>query len=122
MQGDIVVVDDDDGARRAFERVLNAAGFRTLAFPSAETLLQSDAAAGAACLVFDVHLPGLSGFELRRELARRGAGHPPVIFVTGHDDPGARDQAEALGATAYLPKPFAGRALVAAVTLAVGTP
>ena len=121
MQGDIVVVDDDDGARQAFERVLNAAGFRTLAFPSAETLLQSNAAAGAACLVFDIHLPGLSGFELRRELARRGA-QPPVIFVTGHDEPAARDQAEALGASAYLPKPFAGRALVAAVTLAVGVP
>jgi FixJ family two-component response regulator len=120
MQGDIVVVDDDDGARRAFERVLNAAGFRTLAFPSAETLLQSDGAAGAACLVLDVHLPGLSGFELRRELARSGARQPPVIFVTGHDEPAARDQAEALGAAAYLPKPFAGRALVAAVALAVG--
>jgi FixJ family two-component response regulator len=122
MQGDIVVVDDDDGARRAFERVLNAAGFRTLAFPSAETLLESDAAADAACLVFDIHLPGLSGFELRRELVRSGARQPPVIFVTGHDEPAARDQAEALGAAAYLPKPFAGRVLVAAVTLAVGLP
>jgi DNA-binding response OmpR family regulator len=45
-----------------------------------------------------------------------------VIFVTGHDEPTARDQAEALGAAAYLPKPFAGRVLVAAVTLAVGLP
>jgi len=116
----IVVVDDDDGTRQALERVLNAAGFRAETFPSAETLIQSDAADRAACLVVDVHLPGLSGFELRRELVRTGGSQPPVIFITGHDEPAARAQAEALGAAAYLSKPFAGRALVAAVARAVG--
>ena len=116
----IVVVEDDDGVRRAFERVLNAAGFRAVTFASAETLLQCDAADGAACLVLDVHLPGRSGFELRRELIRTGSGQPPVIFMTGHDDPSAREQAAALGAAAYLPKPFAGRTLVEAIARAVG--
>jgi len=119
-QEPIVVVEDDDGMRRAFERVLNAAGFHALVFASAEALLQSSAADSAACLVLDIHLPGLSGFELRRELARLGAGQPPVIFITGQDEPSARDQAEALRAAAYLPKPFAGRTLVDAVTRAVG--
>lgn len=119
-KGAIVVVDDDDGMRRAAERVLNAAGFRAVTFASAEILLESDAADGAACLVLDIHLPGLSGFELRRELVRTGSTQPPVIFITGHDEPAAREQAEALGAAAYLPKPFAGRALVAAVSRAVG--
>lgn len=118
--GAIVVVEDDDGVRRAFERVLKAAGFRAVTFASAETLLQCDAADRAACLVLDVQLPGLSGFELRRELVRTNCGQPPVIFITGHDDPSAREQAEALGAAAYLPKPFAGHALVAAVARAVG--
>jgi len=117
--GAIVVVDDDDGVRQAFERVLNAAGYQAVTFASAETLLESDAADSAACLVLDVHLPGLSGFELRRELVRIGARQPPVIFITGHDEPAARDQAEALGAAAYLPKPFAGRMLVEAVARAV---
>lgn len=119
-QGTIVVVDDDDGARQAFERVLSAAGFHALAFASAESLLQSSAARSAACLVLDIHLPGLSGFELRRELARSGARQPPVIFITGQDEPAARGEAEALGAFAFLPKPFAGRALVDAVARAVG--
>jgi FixJ family two-component response regulator len=118
--GAIVVVDDDDGLRLAFERVLNAAGFRAQTFASAESLLESDAADWATCLVLDVHLPGLSGFELRRELVRSGSPQPPVIFITGHDEPAAREQAEALGASAYLPKPFAGRALVDAVARAVG--
>jgi FixJ family two-component response regulator len=116
----IVVVDDDDGLRQAFERLLNAAGFQALTFPSAETLLQADAAGSAACLVLDIHLPGLSGFDLRRELVRTAARQPPVIFITGHDEPAARDQAEALGAFAYLPKPFAGRTLVDAVARALG--
>jgi FixJ family two-component response regulator len=120
QEGLIAVVDDDDGIRQAFERVLSAAGFRAVTFPSAERFLDSGTNAGAACLVFDIHLPGLSGFDLRRELARRGGRQPPVIFITGHDDPAARDQAEALGAAAYLPKPFAGRALLAAVARAVG--
>ncbi len=119
-KGAIVVVDDDDGLRQALGRVLDAAGFQAETFASAETLLESDAAARAACLVFDIHLPGLSGFELRRELVRTGAAQPPVIFITGHDEPAAREQAEALGAAAYLPKPFAGRALVDAVARAVG--
>jgi len=119
-QGAIVVVEDDYGSRQAFERMLNAAGFRAETFASAESLLESDAADRATCLVLDIHLPGLSGFELRRELVRAGGTQAPVIFITGHDEPAARAQAEALGAAAYLPKPFAGRTLVAAVARAVG--
>lgn len=118
--GAIVVVEDDDGMRRAFERVLSAAGFNAVTFASAETLLHCHAADGAACIVLDIHLPGLSGFELRRELVRTSSGHPPVIFITGHDDRSAREQAAALGAAAFLPKPFAGRVLVEAVTRALG--
>jgi FixJ family two-component response regulator len=119
VQGMIVVVDDDDSIRRALLRVLNAAGYRAEAFASAESLLASGAAGQANCVVLDIHLPGLSGFELRRELVRSGAPQPPVIFITGYDGPGARAQAEALGAAAYLPKPFSGRALVEAVARAI---
>lgn len=115
----IVIVEDDDSSRRAYERVLKAAGFQAKVFDSAETLLEGGAAADAACLVFDVRLPGLSGFELRRELVRTGSTRAPVIFITAHDEPAVRAQAQAFGAVAYLPKPFAGRALVDAVTRAL---
>jgi FixJ family two-component response regulator len=118
-KGMIVVVDDDEGMRRAAETVLNAAGFPVVTFSSAETLLESDVADRAACLVFDIHLPGLSGFELCRELSRTCGASPPVIFITGHDEPATRDQAKALGAAAYLAKPFASRTLVEAVSRAV---
>lgn len=116
----VVIVEDDDSSRQAFERMLAAAGFRVETFATAEMLLESEAAFPAACLVLDIHLPGISGFELRRALVRTGRKQPPVIFITGHDNPAARTQAEALGAAAFLPKPFAGRTLVATVAHAVG--
>jgi len=120
ITGAIVLVEDDGSSRQAYQRVLSAAGFRAEAFASAESLLESGSASRAACLVLDIQLPGLSGLELRRRLARAGSVQPPVIFITGHDAAAAREQAEALGAAAYLTKPFAGRTLVEAVSRAVG--
>ena len=49
---------------KAIARLLRAAGFQPVSFASAEELLQTEAAASAACLVLDIHLPGLSGLEL----------------------------------------------------------
>ena len=115
----IVVVDDDPSMRLALQRLLSAAGFTATTFASAETLLQADgAAANVHCLILDVHLPGLSGFELRRRLVESGATSP-VIFITAHDEPATRAQAEQAGAIAYLIKPFPGRGLLTAVTQAV---
>ena len=117
----LLVVEDDDGMRHAIERLLDAAGFRVASFSSAEELLCGSTASSAACLIFDVHLPGMSGFDLRRVLARTGPA-PPVIFITADDTPAAREEAGRLRATAYLPKPFRGRELVAAVSRAVASP
>lgn len=90
---------------------LRAAGFEPELFASAEALLESDAAVGAACMVLDIHLPGLSGFQLRDLLSNAGT-RPPVIFITAHDEPAVREQAEKAGAVAYLNKPFASRTLL----------
>jgi FixJ family two-component response regulator len=105
---------------QAIERLLNAAGFRARTFASAEALLASDAAATAKCLVLDIHLPGLSGFELRRHLADAG-WTLPVIFITAYDDPDSQAQAQSAGAIAYFTKPFPGQSLVAAITRALAT-
>ena len=56
----------------------------------------------------------MSGLELLAELRRRG-GWPPVILITAHDGPGVRDEAKRNGAAAYVPKPFHGSALLAAI-------
>lgn len=117
-QQQIVVVDDDAGMKQAIERLLNAAGFATLTFPSAEALLQSTAAAAAACLVLDVHLPGLSGFELYQRLSQSGAGRP-VIFISAYDEPDAQMKAHTAGAIAFIAKPFQGNNLLAAIRRAM---
>jgi FixJ family two-component response regulator len=110
----VIVVEDDADMSRALESVLNAAGLDTAMFPSAEALLEAQVPADAACLVLDVHLPGMTGFELYDRLT---ATHPPcpVIFMTAYDEPAARARSVEARAVAYLVKPFAGKRLVECV-------
>jgi len=109
----IVVVDDDPSMLQALERLLGAAGMSVRSFHSPEALLASDAIGHASCLVLDVELPGLSGFELQHHLAAAGI-ELPVVFITGHDHPLFRHKAGLAGAD-YLTKPFPGRDLLRAV-------
>jgi FixJ family two-component response regulator len=121
MSGDgrrVVLVDDDASMSCALERMLRLADYQPEVFASAEVLLQSNAIEEAACLVLDVHLPGVTGFELYERLCREGTP-PPVIFITAYDDPESRAQADRAGATAYLTKPFSGNDLVAEVARAI---
>jgi FixJ family two-component response regulator len=118
QQQTIVVVEDDAGMSKALGRLLRVAGFQAVLLSSAEAFLETDAANSAACLVLDIQLPGISGFELRRRLA--ASGHvPPVIFITAHDEPCTRAQAAGLGCSAYFRKPFDGHSLLKAIDLAL---
>jgi len=109
----IVVVEDDAGMSKAIARLLRAAGFQPTSFASAEELLQTEAVDFAACLVLDIHLPGLSGLELARLLVTSGRAKP-VIFITGQDDESLREEAQRLGC-AYFRKPFKGKELLEAI-------
>jgi FixJ family two-component response regulator len=115
----IVVVEDDAGVSKAIERLLRAGGFQSLSFASAEALLDSDAISCAACLVLDIHLPGESGFDLRRHLTALGH-EQPVIFITAQDDDASRSEASQLNCIAYFRKPFEGAALLDAIRRALG--
>jgi FixJ family two-component response regulator len=110
----VILVEDDEGMRTALARVLEIAGFKIASFASAEDCLAANISAEAGCAVCDVQLAGQSGFALARHLAQAGSGFP-VIFITAHDSEAARAEAQELGAAAYLPKPFDGRALLRAV-------
>jgi FixJ family two-component response regulator len=118
---EVVLIEDDTGMRQAIERMLRGSGYQVDAYESAESLL--DALESTSlwnsihCLVCDIRLPGVSGFELHRRLAEHGP-MPPWIFITAHDDPAVRMQAERACA-AYLLKPFEGKALVALVASAL---
>ena len=116
--GTVVVVEDDESMMQALHRLLQAGGFQPRTFGSAEALLQSSATADAACFVFDIHLPGLSGLELRQRLVASGVDQP-VIFITAHDEPITREAVKQSGAAACLIKPFPGRSLLDAVRRAI---
>jgi FixJ family two-component response regulator len=110
----IVVVDDDEEMGQAIKRLLNAAGYSATTFTSGEALLEDEAAMRADCFILDIHLPGVSGFELRQQIKMRG-GVAPVIFITAYDDLAAREHARAIGAVAIFAKPFRAEPLLAAI-------
>ena len=110
----VTVVDDDGAVREALESLLKSVGFRTDAFASAERFINSDRLGETKCLILDVRMPGMSGFELQGRLAAAEI-HIPIIFITAHADAAARARALKSGAAAFLPKPFAESALLDAV-------
>jgi FixJ family two-component response regulator len=113
----IIVVEDDTSMGRAIGRILRLGGFASEIFSSAEAALASDTVS-ADCLIVDIHLPGMSGFELYQQLALH-EDMPPTVFITAHDEPAIRLEAMRMGAAGYLPKPFRGRTLLDAIHMAI---
>src|SRR5687768_8828835 len=103
--GLVAIVEDDAGMRRSLERLLQARGYATSVFASAEDFLRAPPAGALAALVVDIQLPGMSGLELFRQLAVAGIVHP-VVFMTARGNAPARAAAMALGCVDYLEKPF----------------
>jgi FixJ family two-component response regulator len=107
------IVDDDASLRVALARALRGNGIHAETFASAEDFLRRVEFGEPECLVLDIHLPGMSGFELQELLASRGAA-PPTIFITGHDDV-LLPRARVHGTSGHLRKPFDTGALVALI-------
>lgn len=107
----IYIVDDDEAFRDSLRWLLEAAGYRVAAFAGAELFLASFQPDAGACLVLDVRMPGYSGLELQKEMARRGHAIP-VIFVTGHGDVPMAVNAVKNGAFDFIEKPFKDQTLL----------
>jgi FixJ family two-component response regulator len=114
----VIVVDDDPGFLKSVARLLSVHGFDTRTFSSAELLFASDTVGSATCMLFDIHLGGISGIEMQRRLAAAGS-NCPVIFMTAIDDDATRKEAIAAGCIAYLKKPFAPQLLLKALRKAI---
>jgi FixJ family two-component response regulator len=110
----IAIVDDDASMLKGVERLLDAYGFATRVFASAEAFLDLDAAGDVDCLLIDIHLGGMSGIELRHRLTASGC-KLPVIFMTAFDDEATRVQAQRAGCIAFLHKPFGLNLLLGAI-------
>lgn len=114
----IAIVDDDRLMRRSLERLLKSAGLAAQGFASAEDYLHARNHAEFSCIILDIGLPGMSGFDLDRRLAAEER-RLPVVFVSARDEPEVRQEAAQAGAVAFLGKPYDDNALLIAVYTAL---
>jgi len=110
----VAVVDDDESLCRSLGRLLRAAGIHPVMYPSAEAFLADAKHPKFDCFVFDIQLGGMSGIELGRLLVERGS-RTPFIFITAHDDEAVRDEAKAVGCSAYFRKTDSGADVLEAI-------
>ena len=110
----VAIVDDDGSIRRSLVRVVQAAGYKAQAFASGREFLEWLPQHRAACLVLDVHMSEMNGFDVQERLT------VPIIFITAHDDAPTRERIEKSGASAHLKKPFDARTVLNAIRRAVG--
>lgn len=115
----VAVVDDDESLCRSFSRLLRAEGMQPITYLSAEAFLADTKRPRFDCLVLDVKLGGMSGIELHRHLNSSGST-TPVIYVTAHDEPATREEAQAAGCAAYFRKTASGEDVLRAIHHAVG--
>jgi FixJ family two-component response regulator len=117
----VAIVDDDESLCRSLGRLLRAAGFQPITYLSAEAFLEDRKHPQFDCLVLDVQLRGMSGIELKQKLTESGST-TPVIFITAHDDPDAREEAMAAGCVNYFRKNDSGSEVLDAIRRAVASP
>jgi FixJ family two-component response regulator len=115
----VFIVDDDESVRTSLKLLVESAGHHCVTFKSAKEFIQSGSMKDVDCLLLDIRMPGIGGFELQEYLATSET-HTPVIFITGHDRFGMEEKAMKLGAVGYLRKPFDDQALLNAIDRACG--
>jgi FixJ family two-component response regulator len=115
----VAVVDDDESLCRSLARLLRAAGIQPVTYPSAEAFLADTRRPQFDCLVLDIQLGGMSGLELHRELVAAGS-KTPVVYITAHEEPAAREKAWANGCVAFFNKNESGQAILEAIRRAAG--
>lgn len=114
----VFIVDDDAAVRAGLSMQLEAAGYRTEAFATAEDFLAVLRPAMVGCLVLDVRMPGIMGPDLQAELARRHI-NLPIIFLSGHGDIPLAVKCIQAGAMDFLTKPVAGPVLIERIQAAI---
>jgi len=118
-QGMVYVIDDDESVRRAIGRLLRSAHLNVETFASAEDFLFNPREGQNACILIDVQMPGLTGFDLQQRLLSEGI-QIPAIVISASDDVQIREHARELGAQAFFRKPVDDQALLDAIWWAIG--
>lgn len=109
----IAIVDDDDSVRRSLLRVVRSGGYAAEGFASAREFLGWLPQGRAACLLLDVHMSEMSGFDLQDRLT------VPIIFITAHDDAKTHERIANSAAVGHLRKPCEEQTVLDAIHRAV---
>ena len=111
---DVFVVDDDAFIRNSLKQLFKSVGLKTDIFSTADAFLELELPAKPSCLILGIRLPGMSGLELQKELAKRGISIP-IIFITRQGTESMKIKAMKAGAVGFLYKPFDDQVLLDAV-------
>jgi FixJ family two-component response regulator len=116
----IFVIDDDQSVLRALLLLLRSAGFDARAFSSAAEFLKQPQLTENDCIILDLSMPGMNGFDLMEILISRGID-AKIIIITAYDDARNRERARKMKAAAFLTKPVDDQALIDAIRWAAQT-
>lgn len=107
----VYIVDDDESVRRALKLLLVSYEFQVETFGSAEEFFNAVPNSAPGCLILDIHMPGLNGWDTQQRLMNEESKRPVIIISTDNDG-GLKDQALKAGAVGFLQKPFNDQELV----------
>jgi FixJ family two-component response regulator len=116
----ISIVDDDGSVREALVSLVRSLGYEAFGFASADAFLSAEDFDRFSCAITDVHMPGMNGFELKKQLAARGRTLP-VIMITAGSGSDLEARARSLGSIAFLRKPFRSDTLAACIEQALSS-
>lgn len=114
----VAILEDEEPVRRALERVLRAAFLHSVEYARGEDFLDDLPRLDVDCVLLDLNMPGLGGFETQRRLAAK-APRVPVVVLTARDEPEARERVMRAGASAFLTKPVDSQVLLDAIFRAI---
>ena len=107
----VIILDDDEAVRDSLEILLQTHGYEVTSFSSARAFLESGETGENGCLILDLHLPDMSGFDVLRQLD----GRMKVIMITARSDAATKRNALEAGAMTLLEKPFTDELLVSTI-------
>jgi len=112
----IAIVDDDASVAKRYKDLWRRLASPPRHFRLLKSFWQSERLNETACLIYDVRLPGMSGFQLQNHLSVSGS-RIPIIVITAF--PGDDRRALAAGAICFLRKPVVKEDLLTCIRLAL---
>ena len=111
MLANIYIVDDDESVCRALKTLLMTYDFNVRTFNSGQSFFETVTNDDQGCLLLDIHMPGLDGWEIQKRILASGSKRP-IIFISAEKKDDATDRASKVGAVGFLQKPVNAQTLV----------